>query len=271
MIIRSPNPADWEKFISFAEDEGWRVPNSELTLFQGPWAEYSHVLDVGGFCGMVTTASYEKSAWIGNLIVPLSKRGNGYGTHLFKSVLADLIEQGIATVWLTASEQGRSIYEREGFNAVDSVERWVLPPQRRIVGQKETIYCPDESLMHVDSLVWGESRSPLLYELCNTGKVFSVGGAIALLQQAQDFQVLGPWYSHGADSSANQKIIQMIVASRDPSVEIVIDCLTSSQIQTLCKTVGFQYSGQSTLMVYGDTKDVNLKNLVSLASLGSIG
>ena len=271
MIIRCPNLTDWETFSALAVAENWRVPRSESGLFQGSWSEHAYVLEDDGFCGLVTAVAYEKSAWIGNLLVPHHRRGKGYGTHLFKAVFAGLVEQGMTSIWLTASDQGRGIYEREGFTVVDSVERWVLPSQRGSLGQKATTHHPDEGLLHADALVWGENRKSLLSELCNIGKIFSAGGAIALLQQGQDFQVLGPWYSHGADPSANQELLQRIVASRDPAVEIVIDYLTSSQIQPFCKTVGFQYSGQSVMMVYGDAKGVRLKNLVSLASLGSIG
>ena len=79
MIVRRPTPDDWQRFMSLAVDEGWRVPGFELTLFQGPWCEYAHVLDVNGFCGLVTAVAYEKSAWIGNLIVPSQYRGKGMG------------------------------------------------------------------------------------------------------------------------------------------------------------------------------------------------
>lgn len=271
MKIRRPNPADWGEFISLAEAESWRVPNFELSLFQGPWSEAAYVLDVDGFCGMVTTAAYEKSAWIGNLVVPFQCRGQGYGTHLFKSALADLVERGVGSVWLTASEQGCSIYEREGFTVVDRVERWVLSAQPGSSGQKELTQHSGERLLLADSMAWGENRRSLLSELCKTGRVFSVDGSIALLQQDQDCQILGPWYSHEASLSANHELLQMIVESRDPSGEMIIDCLASSRIQPLLRVYGLQFCGNNSLMAYGDFKDVNLKAMVSLASLGSVG
>ncbi|MDH3997501.1 MAG: GNAT family N-acetyltransferase [Desulfuromonadales bacterium] len=271
MIIRQPNKADWERFSSLTGDESWRVPRSELQRFYGPWSQYAYVLEDNGFCGLATAVPYENSAWIGNLIVPLNLRGKGYGSHLFRSVFNALVAQGITSIWLTASEQGRAIYQKEGFEAADRIERWVLPPQQKLCDQAEPAHSSCEQLLSMDSLVWGESRTFLLSELCNAGKIFSAGGAVALLQHGKDCQIIGPWYSHEATICANHDLLQKMIVASDSSVAVVIDCLASSQIQPLCNALGFQYSGQTTLMVRGDIEGVNLKNMVSLASLGSIG
>lgn len=271
MIIRHPNQADWEIFSSLANSENWRVPCSELQLYKGPWSQYAHVLDDEGFCGLVTAVAYEKSAWIGNLIVPYSQRGKGYGSHLFKSVLASLVEQEMTSVWLTASEQGRSLYENEGFSTVDYIERWVLPPQQEGFNQSNSPQDSYEKLLCADSLVWGESRTIFLSELCNAGKTFSAADSVALLQQGPDLQIIGPWYSREISPRSNHDLLQNLIASSDPTVEIVIDLLASSPVRSLCGAFGFKCIGQTDLMVCGDIISVKLKDMMSLASLGSAG
>lgn len=271
MIIRRPNPADWEKFISLAEDEDWRVPNSETTLFMGPWSEYVHVLDDKGFCGLATAVAYEKCAWIGNLIVPYHCRGNGYGTHLFKSVLVDLNQQGATSVWLTASEQGRAIYQREGFSRVGTIERWVLPkPETKLVSE-EPLEQSNLPLLHADLKAWGESRSVLLSELSRIGQVFSVGKAASLLQLAKDIQVVGPWYSDDVASKENYEMMRQVVAAADPAVALVADVVATPAARSLFESCGFACTGRTTLMVYGEGDAVDLSKMVSLASLGSVG
>ena len=157
MILRPPKQCDWEYFSALASLESWRVPRSELQLFQGPWSQSAYVLDDGVFCGLVTTVAYKKSAWIGNLIVPHNLRGKGYGSRLFRAVFAGLVKQGICSIWLTASDQGRKIYEREGFFEVGQIERWILPPSGAHadfpVGGEDSF----EQLMNADQLVseWG--------------------------------------------------------------------------------------------------------------------
>lgn len=119
MVVRRLNQSDWELFSSLAGAENWWAPQSELLLFKGPWSQYDQVFDDDEFCGLVTAVAYEKSAWIGNLIVPHNLRGKGYGSSLFKAALADLAGRGTTSIWLTASDQGRTIYEKEGFVVVD--------------------------------------------------------------------------------------------------------------------------------------------------------
>jgi GNAT superfamily N-acetyltransferase len=154
MIFRHPNQSDWETFSALACLENWRVPSIELQLLKGPWAHYARVFDDDKFYGLVTAVAYEESAWIGNLIVPHHQRGKGYGSHLFKSVLADLVEQEMTSIWLTASDQGRSLYERESFFEVDRIERWVLPASGAAIGfpLEDENYC--ERLLHADRLAW---------------------------------------------------------------------------------------------------------------------
>jgi len=271
MIIRYPGQPDWEKFVTLASAENWRVPHFELQLFKGPWAHYVRVLDDDKFCGLVTAVAYEKSAWIGNLIVPQNLRGKSYGSHLFKSVLADLIEQGKTSIWLTASEQGRSIYEKESFIEVDRIERWTLPPSRAtfevfVEGENAC-----EKLLYADRLAWDENRDLLLSVICNAGKVFTAEGVVALLQSGTDVQIVGPWYAHDASLHAHQSLLKMMIAATDPDLPVAVDLFASSPLPSLCASAGFQLTGKTSLMAYGDIGLIDLKSMVCLASLGSVG
>jgi len=271
MIIRHPNQSDWEHFSTLASSENWRVPRSELQLFKGSWSQYAHVLDDDGFCGLVTSVAYEKSAWIGNLIVPQDLRGKGYGSHMFNSVLTDLIAMGMASVWLTASNQGRSIYEKEGFVDIERIERWVLPPSGTttgcLVGGGNTC----EDLIYADQLAWGDNRGLLLSVLCDSGKVFTVDGAITLLQTGPDVQIIGPWYAHETSIHSQHDLLMMVLAAINPRLPAFVDLFASSSLQALCESAGFQFVGSTYLMANGDIGEINLSGMVSLASLGSMG
>ena len=271
MTIRPPNQSDWETFSALACLESWQVPSIELQLLKGPWAHYVRVLDDDKFCGLVTAVAYEKSAWIGNLIVPHHLRGKGYGSLLFKFVLADLVEQEMTSIWLTASDQGRSLYEKEGFVEVDHIERWVLPPPGAVIGFPVEGENSCERLLHADRLAWSENRDSLLSVLCNGGKVFTGEGAIALMQTGPDVQIVGPWYSYYDSLHAHQALLKMMIASTDPNIPVVVDLFASSPVPELCNSAGFQFAGRTSLMAYGDIGSIDLKSMVSLASLGSVG
>lgn len=271
MIIRPAHQADWQTFTALARAEQWRVPRFERELFAGPWAQSAHVLDDGGFCALITAVAYEKSAWIGNLIVPGPRRGKGYGSRLFRAVLEDLAGRGVASVWLTASEQGRDIYAREGFVAVDFIERWVMAAPGGSSGSCGGAATSCAALLHGDRLAWGEYRRPLLSVLHAGGKTFTAGPAVALLQSWPDLQILGPWYAAGASPDAHRQLLATMLAALDPHVEVVADLLASSPGPALCELAGFRLAGRTTLMAYGDIGAVDLRRMVSLASLGSVG
>ena len=270
MIIRPPNQSDWETFSALACRENWRVAHTELQLFKGPWAQYVRVLDDHKFCALLTSVAYEKSAWIGNLIVPDSLRGKGYGSHLFKAVLADLVERGMTSIWLTASDQGRRIYEKKGFVEVDRIERWVLSPRDAIGSppEGENLF---EELFYADRLAWSENRTPLLSVLCEGGKVFTVEGAIALLQAGPDMQIIGPWYAHEASLHTHKALLKKMLIAIEPNTPVVVDSFVSSPLPAVCASSGFLFTGRTSLMVYGDIGSIDLKSMVSLASLGSVG
>lgn len=229
------------------------------------------MLEDKGFCGLVTAVAYENSAWIGNLIVPKNLRGKGYGSHLFKAIFADLVEQEMTSIWLTASDQGRNIYEREGFFEVDRIERWILLPAEKAMDsplQGENAY---EKLFYADRLAWSEDRAPLLSVLCKGGKVLRSEGSIALLQTETDGQIVGPWYAHEASLHAHQDFLNMLIAATDSNIPVFVDLLTSSPLPALCESAGFQATGRTALMAYGDIGLIDLKSMVSLARLGSVG
>ena len=271
MIIRPPNQSDWEIFAALAGLENWLVPRSELQLYQGPWAHRVHVHDDDGFCGLVTTAVYDKSAWIGNLIVPRSRRGQGCGSRLFQSVLADLLARGPASIWLTASDQGKGIYARQGFVEVDRIERWLLPASGTRVDLAAGGEAPHDSLLEADHLAWNERRDALLSEICARGKVFAVDSAVALLQPGQDLQVVGPWYTGQTPLQTHRELLNRLLAAADPDLPLVADLFASSPLPGVCAAAGLQCIGRTSLMAYGDSGPVNLQSMVSLASLGSMG
>jgi len=271
MIVRPVNSSDWEQFFELANGENWRVPQFELQLFQGPWARYAHVIDDHGFCGLGTAIAYQNSAWIGNLIVPPQKRGRGYGGTLFKAMLAELVGQGIRSIWLTASLQGQPIYQRAGFVEVARIERWVLPASSDVTGVSDQGPSPVEVLFREDQRAWGENRQQLLSVLAGHGRIFSDKSGTALLQVWSDLQIIGPWYAKSPDLDQSSKLLEMMVAQANPAAELVLDVFAARGLGTLLLGAGFGLTGEVALMVYGDRCGIDLESMLSLASLGSIG
>lgn len=270
VTIASPTASEWGIFLQLARLEGWRVPPREVALFQGHFAEGAFVLrDTERPCGFVTVVQHECSGWIGNLIVSTACRGRGLGALLFEHAAEELRRMGCRSLWLTASREGRPIYEKRGFRAVDGTVRWVLKPlgERVQTGRGKG---EEAELLAGDRLVWGESRANLLSHLAAGGEVFSFGGTTALLQQGSGMQILGPWISPNLCPRENRQLLLTVLAAADAG-EVVTDVLASSPVQPLLQAAGFERRGGCDLMVCGEADEVNLSSLVSFASLGSMG
>lgn len=270
MEIVSPAGEDWELFLGLARAEGWRVPLQEVELYRRVLAESAFVLRHGEeVCGFVTAVCHGRSGWIGNLIVSGPYRRRGLGALLFDYAADVLRRRGARSLWLTASFQGRPLYERRGFRVLDTITRWVLQAEGGALFEgREGEW---SVLLSGDYSVWGESRSLLLEALLPGGQIFSFGGTAALLQSGDRLQVLGPWISQELCPRENRKLIMAVLATAPSGREIVCDVPASSPVQALLHAAGFQPQGSCALMACGEIDEVNLTPLVSLASLGSMG
>ncbi|MEZ4600397.1 MAG: GNAT family N-acetyltransferase [Syntrophotaleaceae bacterium] len=273
-----PKEYDWESFLAVAAKEGWRVPAAEIELFRGPFASGALALHCGGsFAGMVTFVNYGATAWIGNLIVQPSLRGQGLGRALFERALCELQKRGAASVWLTASETGFPLYAAQGFRTIGPVERWVLQTRPGVRGTDPAgnAECPcagelERIFRQADAGVWGGQRI-LLDHLLIGGRLFSCGQQRALLQQEPGRGILGPWYGAGRPGDEQCKLLNSIRDAAKCCEELVADVLGGRIASGLMEKAGFVCSGTTRLMVLGDTASINLQSLVALASLGSVG
>jgi len=259
-------------FLSLARAEDWRIPGRELELYRGPLADCAFVLRrQREVCGFVTAVPHERSGWIGNLLVPAHCRGRGYGNLLFDRALDFLRGQGMRSFWLTASALGRPLYEKKGFQVVGGIERWSLVLDEPPMGPLSGVDGAFETLRHGDSRVWEESRSLFLASLSRGGKVFSQGDTAALLQEGDGMRVLGPWVSGTLCPRENRAVLLASLASAEPGTEVVIDALEGSPVSSLLTATRFHCLGRSDLMALGECGGLDMRPLVALASLGSMG
>jgi hypothetical protein len=177
----------------------------------------------------------------------------------------------MTSIWLTASESGRPIYEQSGFVAIDEIERWVSCQRARFGPADNLVKDGRQKLVTLDWAAWGEDRASLLQALAARGPVYACGDAVALLQREPELQIVGPWYSSKGCPRSSRLLLQKILTEADPNVELVVDILKSSPVRQLLSATGFSCVGSNALMVLGDAGHVQRDMIVSLASLGSLG
>ena len=273
-MIGSPTARDWAVFQAWASREGWRVPARELALYRCELADSAFVLrsEQGHPRGFVTICRQLGSAWIGNLIVAPEQRGAGHGRRLFQHALRVLATRGAATLWLTASAEGRPLYAGLGFRDVGRIERWVWKgvgmgrPGAAAAGKGE-LY----ALARADAAAWGNSRAGLLTLLARGGEVFTVGSTVALLQAGDDWRVLGPWLSANLCPRSARTLLSKAMEAFSGPGEIAVDVIGGSPVRPLLQAAGFRQGGETVLMMRGEAGKVRLAEVVALASLGSMG
>jgi GNAT superfamily N-acetyltransferase len=261
---------EWNLFLRLAAAEGWQVPQWETELFRGAFADNAFALRSSGDpYGFITALCHVHNGWIGNLLVAEGYRGRGYGSALLDHALRSLRECGACCVWLTASAFGRPLYERRGFSLIDGVDRWARAGEGVSAPAEISVVDP-EAVVAADARAWGGSRTHLLQHLANNGQAYSGGASLALLQAPGPMRVLGPWLKQ-TDDDDSAAILSAAIAMTSAGVEIVADVRHSAKLDTYLEQTGFRWQGYNALMAQGTKDHVELSQVFSLASLGSMG
>jgi GNAT superfamily N-acetyltransferase len=268
MILQPLSTADWNLFLRLARGEGWLVPTKEQLLFQHQWRPFFLALrHYGKTCGFISAVSYRHSGWIGNLLIDPELRGQGYGRHLFEEALNILKQPPLQRIWLTASRQGQTLYQRYGFAQIDTVTRWRVTGQGR--GQRLSTRATLECLNAIEQDSWGEGRRDLIRAIAADSFLLQQPNALAMVQTGIDLWQLGPWSAAQADPRSARLILDAAVAATPADKNLYVDVLDSAGLELLLRQRGFARQGQNKLMYQGEKP--RLLGVMALASFGSIG
>jgi predicted N-acetyltransferase YhbS len=127
-VIRCFQPDDVDFALRQKRREGWVASREQFKIYLEHDPDGCFVAMAGDQpVGMVTTACFGPSGWIGNLIVEPRCRGRGIGRALMEHGLDHLRGRGATTVRLEGDPPGIPLYRKLGF--VDEYEscRFRLP------------------------------------------------------------------------------------------------------------------------------------------------
>jgi hypothetical protein len=118
----------------------------------------------GGLAGMVVLTRFGiEVSGIGMMVVAEKYAHQGLGTRLMAHVLQ---EAKTASVWLTATDMGRPLYEKLGFRAVSRSTQYFGEFERRAVKTSRPMSTTDlPALVELDAEVFGASRADLVGRL----------------------------------------------------------------------------------------------------------
>lgn len=151
--------------------EGWRREPQELAWRFAADPEGHFVAREGGeVLGTASCLAYEGGlAWVGGMVVKPTARGRGVGRALLRACLAHAEARGARVVGLDATDEGRPLYEAEGFRAVGATPRWSRPawgPRPTPAASPYAIFpvsaCELMDLARYDAARFGAHRAPWL-------------------------------------------------------------------------------------------------------------
>jgi ribosomal protein S18 acetylase RimI-like enzyme len=143
---------DWRRVIRLSSD-GCRCIESD-----------------GKIVATATRLNYAKRlAWIGMVLTRPEDRRQGHARCLMEDAIASAEHDGVRTLKLDATEQGRPLYESVGFVIENTVERWERKGDADASMIATRVCRISNQLLAEDTRAFGVSREELLRDLSMSG------------------------------------------------------------------------------------------------------
>jgi ribosomal protein S18 acetylase RimI-like enzyme len=274
MTIEPLQHDDIAAFLKIASAENWVAEPWEFTFLLS-------VFPAGCFCmrdnagkaiAFVTSLQHENSGWIGNLIVAEEFRDKGIGDALFRKALEALQATDAETFWLTASNAGKSLYEKYGFSGLDTVVRWSGTGRRRHSGNTRQVDHAGTSTLanSIDCQAWGDRRDALLAATAGRGRLLQENSGFMVLQPCGADVQIGPFSA--LDSGTAEVLFETALRAIPLGTKVFLDAPVSNRSALrMFNRRGMRIAGRNELMYAGVKPDYRPEMLYGLATMGSCG
>lgn len=218
------NQHDLPGLIDLSTSVGWDYDQDEITTILSSGRIFGHKNTEGELVSSAAIIEYDsKLASIGMVIVRNDYRGLGLGRKATEKCV-ESVPRNI-TVMLIATEEGKPMYEKMGFNSIDSVHKFLceeykpLLPSRFNTSNIEVLSDQDiPFLIRVDESAFGVNRRNFLINRINQAKE-------AFVVRSSDGHIIG--YGLSILGPVNL-IIGPIVAPDPDTAYLIIDQLARS-------------------------------------------
>jgi predicted N-acetyltransferase YhbS len=132
MEIRLATPDDLPRIRALRTSVGWQThPWAVLDAMREPHARFFIAADPDRPIAIGSGISYGGLGVVGNMVVASDRRREGLGSAVLERVLAFLEERNVERVELFATAEGRPLYERHGFVALQPGTMVEIPASAR--------------------------------------------------------------------------------------------------------------------------------------------
>jgi len=202
--IRWLSSADIPSVMRLNRAAGWNQTEQDWERLLRLEPHGCFALEAGGAVVCTTTAVCYGSrlAWVGMVLTDPEHRGKGYATRLMQVALDWLRGRGVEWIKLDATDMGRPIYLKLGFQDEAPVERWSWTP--RPVDAPSL--SPGTLDFELDLEAFGACRKSLLEDLSRPGEMAVTDGGYAFGRPGANAAYFGPCVATSITSA--RKLLQ---------------------------------------------------------------
>jgi GNAT superfamily N-acetyltransferase len=197
------NPGDVPSVMELSAAANWnQTPDDWLRLLQLSPQGCRLIEDAGRTVATVSLLPYgTRLAWIGMLLTRHEYRRQGLARRLMEDAIASAEREGIRTLKLDATDEGRPLYESLGFVVEGTVERWARDAGE-FAAAREHSGGEDAGTSHgvrisgglfsLDERAFGADRKALLESLSASGSCTATAEGYLLTRPGISAHYLGP-------------------------------------------------------------------------------
>jgi ribosomal protein S18 acetylase RimI-like enzyme len=212
--IRSMRPSDVAPATAaiLAADWGDRRSWFEFTLSQDSCHPFVAELD-DRIVGSGVAIRSGRAGWVGTIWVAPDQRGRGLGRALTEATISALNDAGVRTLVLVATQEGRPLYERMGFEVADWYEileaggtEAAPPPAVRPFRAADL-----PRMCELDAAATGEDRASVLERFATSASARVVTGDG---DEVRGFVIRAPWGGGATIATDAEDAMRLLDARR---------------------------------------------------------
>ena len=262
-FLRAMSPADVEPATEMILRNDWGVRRDWLEFATSQPDCFPLIAEADGtiIATGVGTANGEVG-WIGTIFVEPAWRGRGLGRSITQSIIGRLDGAGCRTLALVATNEGRQLYERMGFEVQTQyriLQAVGLPPIDAAAGVRSFEAGDLPGLIALDREGTGEDRTHAITRFAapETARVLVNGGRDGSSVDA--FVIRAPWGGGATVARTPEAALRIITARRraaGPEGRVRVGLLDeNAEGMERLTEVGFRLLWSAPRMVRGEPRD----------------
>lgn len=219
----------------------------------------------GKIAATATRLDYGKRlAWVGMVLTRPENRRQGYARLLIENAIASAQNDGIRTLKLDATEQGRPLYASVGFVVENTIERWERKGDVNASTTAAPACCFSEEIFARDTRAFGVSRKELLQDLSMSADCELTSRGYTLSRAGRLARYLGPCVAASA-GDARTLILRQLNAYADGCAWYWDLLATNADAVRCARELGFTQSRMLWRMRRGEAIDSDDSSTYAIA------